>query len=79
MAVRENSAVEWERSKGVDVTFAPHTTTILEMTLRNARGSLLDPSRSRDQRRRGVEHQASAAEDSEVLDIVTPMREEYAN
>jgi quercetin dioxygenase-like cupin family protein len=27
----------------------------------------------------GVEHQASAQEDSEVLDIFTPMREEYAN
>ena len=26
----------------------------------------------------GVEHQASALEDSEVLDIFTPMREEYA-
>jgi quercetin dioxygenase-like cupin family protein len=26
----------------------------------------------------GVEHQASAQEDSEVLDIFTPMREDYA-
>ena len=26
----------------------------------------------------GVEHQASALEDSEVLDIFTPMREDYA-
>ena len=26
-----------------------------------------------------VEHQASALEDSEVLDIFTPMREDYAN
>jgi quercetin dioxygenase-like cupin family protein len=26
----------------------------------------------------GVEHQASAPEDSEVLDIFTPMREDYA-
>jgi quercetin dioxygenase-like cupin family protein len=26
----------------------------------------------------GVEHQASALQDSEVLDIFTPMREEYA-
>jgi quercetin dioxygenase-like cupin family protein len=26
----------------------------------------------------GVEHQASAVEDSEVLDIFTPMREDYA-
>jgi quercetin dioxygenase-like cupin family protein len=27
----------------------------------------------------GVEHQASALEDSEVLDVFTPMREEYAS
>jgi len=27
----------------------------------------------------GVKHQASALEDSEVLDIFTPMREEYAS
>jgi quercetin dioxygenase-like cupin family protein len=26
----------------------------------------------------GVEHQASASEDSEVLDVFTPMREDYA-
>jgi hypothetical protein len=28
------SGVDWERSKSMDVTFAPHTTTVLELTLK---------------------------------------------
>lgn len=26
--------VDWERSKGIDVTFSPHTTTVIELTLK---------------------------------------------